>query len=612
MASHRYRRVLIFLIQLGLVVASYTVSFVLSLDLEPSRVPADVILETLPLLIFVRMASLALFSLYRGLWRYVSVVDMVQIIKATTISSLLFVALEIPIFGLEEFPRSVFIIDWAGNIFLLTGIRLVVRIGRERFRPMLDGTDSSKRILIIGAGDAGAALCRQARRNPSYGFRPVAFVDDDPSKAGMTIHGVPVAGRSKDISRVVEEYRADSAVITIPSATSSQMRALVENCQRAQVPFKVLPAISAILDGTVSISRIRDVDPVDLLGRPPARLDRAVIQESIHGKRILITGAGGSVGSELTRQIAGLEPELLVLVDHAENSLFFLEAEIRSLFPDMALVARIADVTDEGSIAKLMQEHRPQTVFHAAAHKHVSLMEDTPAEAVRNNVGGTYAVARCAQNAGAQVFLMVSTDKAVSPTSVMGASKRLAELLVQEMNGQGSTRFVSVRFGNVLGSNASVVPIFKQQIASGGPVTVTHRDVERYFMSIYEAAGLILQAAAVGTGREIFVLDMGEPVRIVTLAETMISLSGLKPHDDIDIVFTGLRPGEKLSEDLRFEGESLQPTEYEKLLVVKGGQAVGVLPKVGAFLLALPALGPEEVKAHLKRLVPEYQPSDPR
>lgn len=608
LALDPYRKVVVLLLQLALVVVSYALSFFLRLDMDIGEVPTDLILKTLPLLVLLRLSTLVLFHLYQGLWRYVGMVDLVQIIKATTVSSLLFVGLEIAIFGLEGFPRSVFLIDWAGNIFLLGGIRLCVRMVRERFHPMRDRADPRQRMLIVGAGDAAASLCKQAQTSPTFGFKPVAFVDDDPRKTGNTILGVPVAGRCKDIARIAAEYRIDSAVIAIPSATSAQMRSLVEVCRRAELPFKVLPATSAILDGTVSINRIREVDPVDLLGRPPAKLDHSVIQGSIRGKRILITGAGGSVGSELTRQIVGLGPELLVLIDHAENSLFFLEAEIREQSPEVSVIARIADVTDQGGIARVMQEYRPHTVFHAAAHKHVPLMEHTPAEAVRNNVGGTYTVARCAQAAGVETFLMVSTDKAVNPTSVMGATKRLAEILMREMADSGSTRFVSVRFGNVLGSNGSVVPIFKQQITRGGPITVTHPDARRYFMSISEAAGLILQAAAVGTGSEIFVLDMGEPVRIVTLAETMISLSGLKPYEDVDIVFIGLRPGEKLSEDLHVEGETLRPTEYEKLLVLKAEDTTGVLAVTEELLRVLPTLEPEEMKARLKDLVPEYQP----
>ena len=615
-ALYRYRKVLVVLVQLGLVVASYVASFVLRLDLDLGRIPVDVILKTLPLLIIVRMGTLAVFHLYQGLWRYVGVPDLLQIIKATTVSSLLFAALELVIFGPQGFPRSVFFLDWAGNIFLLSGTRLIVRVFRERFRPIegLDGASkgASKRLLIIGAGDAGAALCAQVLSTTTLRYKPVAFVDGDRRKVGNTILGVPVAGRWEDITRVIGDYRVDSAVIAIPSPTPSEMRSLVGICQTAQVPFKVLPATSDLLDGTVSISRIREVDPVDLLGRPPARLDRAAIQSFVRGRRILITGAAGSVGSELATQIAGLRPDLLVLIDHAENPLFFLESEIRDTFPDVSVAAQVSDVTDEDKMSRVMTSYRPQVVFHAAAHKHVPLMERTPEEAVKNNVGGVYVMAKCAQMAGVEILVLVSTDKAVKPSSVMGASKRLAELLIQEINEQKLTRFTAVRFGNVVGSNASVVPIFKRQIANGGPLTVTHPDATRYFMSVSEAAGLILQAGAVGTGGEVFVLDMGEPLRIVTLAETMITLSGLKPYEDIDIVFIGLRPGEKLSEELNFDGEEFRPTGYEKLLVLrKDHHPPGVVARVEEFLGDLATLEPEEVKSRLRSLVPEYQPSSP-
>ncbi|MBI2856596.1 MAG: polysaccharide biosynthesis protein [Chloroflexi bacterium] len=605
---YQYRKLIVLLIQMGLVVVSYVGSFALRLDLDVTNVPGDVVVKTLPLLIVVRVGTLGLFRLYQGMWRYVSVVDLVQIVKATTVSSAVFAALEIPIFGLEGFPRSVFLLDWVGNIFLLGGVRLLVRVLRERFRPMVGGDGTFKRLLIIGAGDAGASLCRQALATPTLRYRPVAFVDDDPTKVGSTILGTPVAGLCRDISRVIGEYRIESAVIAIPSASPSQMRSLVELCQGTGVPFKVLPSTADILDGNVSISRIRDVDPVDLLGHPPARLDRAVIEGSIRGRRVLVTGAAGSVGSELTRQIAGFEPELLVLIDHAENPLFFLEVEIRSSFPGTPLVALVADITDLVSIGRLMSDYHPQVVYHAAAHKHVPLMEHTPGEAVKNNVGGTLVVARCAREAGVEAFVLVSTDKAVRPISVMGATKRLAELLVQEMNLWGPTRFVSVRFGNVLGSNASVVPIFKQQIARGGPVTVTHPEVRRYFMSVSEAASLILQSGAVGSGGEVFVLDMGEPVRIVALAETLITLSGLKPYEEIDIVFTGLRPGEKLSEELYDHGEVLQHADYEKLLVLNGEPHAGIAANVEAFLKDLPGLNSQQIKDRLKGLVPEYKP----
>ena len=599
-------------LQLTLVTFSYLAAFALLEDLNIGAIPYSAVLKTLPLLAVARISGLVVFRLYRGLWRYVGPKDLMLIIQSTTVSSLLFVVAVSAIFGLDEIPGSIYILDWAGNVAVLGGLRLGARMLHGRNQPGPRGDRVAKQLLIIGAGDAGAALCARMQSMRAFRFMPVAFVDDDLGKVGTTVHGVPVAGSSSELSEVVRRYKVDTAVIAIPSATSSQMRSLVKLCQEADVPFKVLPGISELLGDAVSTGQIRDVDPVDLLGRVPARLARGVTQEFIRGRRTLVTGGAGSVGSELARQIARFQPALLVLLDHSENSLFFLEAEIRGIFPDLHLVAQVVDITDKVAVSRVMAEYHPQVAFHAAAHKHVPLMERTPAEAVRNNVGGTYVVLKSAQEAGVETFVLVSTDKAVNPSSVMGATKRLAELTVQELNASGTTQALSVRFGNVLGSNASVVPIFKQQIADGGPVTVTHKDAQRYFMSISEAAGLILQAGAVGTGGEVFVLDMGDPIKIVTLAETMVSLVGLKPYEDIEIVFTGLRPGEKLSEELRFEGEDFQPTQYEKLLVLKDhGYDGGVVKRVEEFLHDLSGMDMSQVRSRLKDLVPEYQSSVP-
>ena len=609
--SGRTRWIVLVLIHIVLVAVSFWASFAVRLDFDIGRIPSDIFWQSLPVLLAVRLASLAGFRLFRGMWRYVAIPDLVQILKATMVSSIAFVILQIWLFGLVGFPRSVFLIDFAGNILLLSGIRLAVRILRERSMAGSYPEANGGRLLIIGAGDAGASLCSQAFSTTNFQYEPVAFADDDHSKIGQTIIGVPVAGRISEIASLVRRYDVDIAVIAIPSASSSRKRAIVEICREAGVECKILPATSDLVDGSVSISEIREVDIVDLLGRPQANLDIDLIRDSIRGKKVMVTGAAGSVGSELVRQIAALEPSLLVLVDRAENQLVYFEAEIKPfILPGTDLIVRIVDVNDQPALLRLMKGCYPDTVFHAAAHKHVNLMEDAPSQAIANNVGGTLSVARCAIEVGTENFLLISTDKAVNPTSVMGATKRFAELVIRELNRTSSTKFIAVRFGNVLGSNASVVPIFRRQIENGGPVTVTDPDVERYFMSGSEAVGLILQASAFGDGGEVFILEMGEPIKIVTLAETLITLSGLTPGDDIEIVYTGLKSGEKLSEELSFSGEDVTDTGLDKLWVLNDAQSeLGMVAKAERLLADLPELGEIAARNRIAEALPGYSPA---
>ena len=597
------------LLQVAVVSLSYAASFLFRFDYDYRDVGWEVVFRTIPLLVFVRVASLGYFNLWRGLWRFVGVYDFIQIVKATTVSSLIFTFLVVLGFGVEGIPRSIFGLDWAGNIFMLAGARLLALLSSQGFRPLRKRVASpdGKRVMIVGAGSAGASLCREMLSSPTGGLRPVCFVDDDRGKIGDNIEGVPIVGNVAGISRAALRYDIELGVIAIPSATATERRTIVAACQRAGIEFKTVPSAHDIIGGALTVGNVREVDPADLLGRPPARLAFDEIAAFLRDQRVMITGAGGSVGSELAIQVARRSPKLLLLVDIDENSLFELDQRVRVISLE-ATEAFVCDVTDKPALLDLMHAYQPEVVFHAAAHKHVPLMERVPKEAVRNNVGGTLAVATAAMESGVERFVLISTDKAIQPVSVMGATKRLAERVVQDLNARGSTRFTVVRFGNVLGSNASVVPIFRRQIESGGPITVTHPEISRYFMSLSEAASLVLQAGAISKGGETFVLDMGEPVPILKLAQLMIELSG-RANDGIDIQFTGLRPGEKLHEVVATEERPLAPTGYDKLLVLPSDD-ISEPPPVGVeeLLKELPTLGHDEVVSRLAELVPDYLP----
>ena len=606
----RYRRPIVILVHLGLVVVVYLLSFLLRYDFALAESQWTLLLKTLPLLVVARMVALGLFRLFQGLWRYVSVRDVLQIIKASTAGTIVFAPIVWILFGQQGFPAGVLAIEWSGNVLALSGVRLLGRLFRESVRPLRRSEPGVKRLLIVGAGDAGAALCREAQGRPESGLVPVGFIDDDQWKEGASLLGIPVLGNRDDIPAVVAQQRVDTIVIAIPSASREQMRGIVERCRAASVPFRTLPPVRSILDGKVSISTLREVEIADLLGREPVQLDQEAMGRFLQGKRVLVTGAAGSIGSELARQIATFQPELLVLIDRSENQLFFFEAEFRQMFAAQPVVAEVRDIANHASIGDVMDKYRPHVIFHAAAYKHVPLMERVPDEAVRNNVIGTHVLAKAAQDKGAEKFVLISTDKAVNPSSVMGATKRVAELLVQDMDRRGPTRFVAVRFGNVLGSNASVVPIFREQISKGGPVTVTHPEARRYFMTIPEAAQLVMQAGAIGSGGEVFVLDMGEPIKILDLARDLIYLSGHTPDKDIKIVFTGLRPGEKLYEELNFQGEDLLPTRHPKLRVLRSSGAPRDMEEYVARLAQeLPTMTLAQTRAKLQALVPEYTPA---
>lgn len=526
------------------------------------------------------------FGFYKKMWQYASVREMYNILFGVTAASLVVIVVAYifiyPEAAIKPMPRSIYPIAWLLNLGLTGGSRFVMRSLREyrngfgKSNQYAAPSANTKRALIVGAGEAGAMVARELRSHPTLSLTPVGFIDDDIRKQGLDLYNIPVLGRREDILRLIEEYRVDEVIIAMPSAPGRIIREIVEICKGTGVVVKTLPGVYDLIDGKVSISQLREVQVEDLLGRDPVQLDLDSIAAYLEDKVVLVTGAGGSIGSELCRQVARFKPKILVLLDNTENNLFDIEQELNERCPDLKLSAELADIRDEIHIKRVFEFYLPQVVFHAAAYKHVPMMERFPEHAVSNNVHGTYIVASAAKRYGCGTFIFVSTDKAVNPSSVMGASKRAAELVVQHFNEQCKkenldTRFAAVRFGNVLGSRGSVIPTFKRQISMGGPVTVTHPDMVRYFMTIPEAVQLIIQAGSFAKGGEIFVLDMGEPVRILDLAKDLIRLSGLTPDKDIEIKFTGIRPGEKLREELFTDQEKMSATKYSRIYIAHNG-----------------------------------------
>ncbi|MDX1655052.1 MAG: nucleoside-diphosphate sugar epimerase/dehydratase [Candidatus Competibacteraceae bacterium] len=524
-------------------------------------------LSLLPLLMFVHAVMFFSFGLYRGVWRFASMPDFVRIFKAVTAAVLLCTLVIVLFGGFEATPRSWLVIHGLLLLILLGTPRFCYRWIKEHQLYYQPGA----RILIVGAGRAGEIMVRDLLRDPKREYQPVAFVDDDIRKIGTEVQGVRVVGRCERIPQVVVRYRIDMIFIAIPTASSAAMQRIVEYCEDSGRMFRTLPRWQDLLFGDTVLQKLRNVSIEDLLGREQVALEWGPISQALTGKTVMVSGGGGSIGSELCRQIARLQPARLVLLERGEFNLYQIDMELRSRFPGLVLHCCLGDVCDEVLVNHLMQRYRPDVVFHAAAYKHVPLLEFQVREAVRNNLLGTTNLADAADRHGCQVFVLISTDKAVNPTNIMGASKRLAEIYCQNFNLKrfSATRFVTVRFGNVLDSAGSVVPLFRRQIEAGGPVTVTHPEVMRYFMTIPEASQLIMQAGAVGQGGNIFVLDMGKPININYLAEQMILLSGKQPGRDILIEFTGLRPGEKLYEELFHEAENLLPTPYPKLLLAQ-------------------------------------------
>lgn len=533
----------------------------------PESVVDSYITFSIPLTL-IWLASFFTFKLYHKMWEYASIGELVNIVKAVTVGTVccavldyLFIAETAKVLALDFIG-----LIWTLNFLFIGGSRLAWRIFRDRH---LSARNRSRGIpvLIVGAGAAGAMVARELKNHNSTDLFPIGFIDRDKKKHGLQLFGIPVLGDRYDIPRLVKDHSIQEVILAMPSASKKDIRDIIEICQEAKVKVKTLPGVYELIDGKVSVKQIRDIDVEDLLGREPVSVDLESISEYLKGRVVLVTGAGGSIGSELCRQIAWFEPKTLVLLDNYENCLYDVQLELEHTFADLAMEIQVVDIKDKKAVGGVFKKFRPDVVFHAAAHKHVPLMENNAASAVKTNVVGTKNLVEASALCGVDVFIFISTDKAVNPTSVMGASKRLAEIVVQHYNVLSDTRFAAVRFGNVLASKGSVIPIFRQQIARGGPVTVTHPEMTRYFMTIPEAVQLVIQAGAMADGGEIFALDMGEPVNILDLAETVIRLSGFEPYKDIDIVYSGVRPGEKLYEELLTEKEGVNVTRHERIFV---------------------------------------------
>lgn len=579
-------------------------------------------LPLLPIVVALRLVVFASMRMFRGSWRYVGMRDVMAVVKATYLSTFLFV---VAFWTIEwatykysgqggffsnrgQFPQAVFLLDLGTTIATICGARILVRLYHEEIRPV--AAAGHRVCLILGAGDTGETLLREILRMPVERYRVVGFLDDDASKHGSLIHGVPVLGGLADLRQTCERHQVEELLLATPGLSQKRLRSLVEQLQGLNVRLRTIPGVEAVIEGRVTVSRIRDVDIKDLLGREQVELDEAQISQKLCGQRVLVTGAGGSIGSEMCRQVLRYHPAKLVLVEQAENNLFEIDRELATVAPETQRACYVCDICDAKRVDRIFSAERPAVIFHAAAHKHVPMMETNVGEAIKNNIRGTQTVADAAKRYEVQRFVMISTDKAVNPTSVMGCTKRVAEMYIQQLRQQARTQFITVRFGNVLGSSGSVVPIFARQIAAGGPVTVTDPNMTRYFMTIPEASQLVLQAGTMGSDGDIFVLDMGEPVKIVDLAREMITLSGLRPGDDVEIKITGVRPGEKLYEELSVTGENMGRTTHEKIYVWRNRKEdwPRVCKRMADLIAAADDLTPEQLKAKLAELVPEFSP----
>ena len=614
--SARLNRSLQLALDVAILSFAYWLAFLFRFELNLKSTWVRVLVTTWPYVIVLQYAGLVAFGVPRMSWRYVSIGDAARVLVALATSTVLLVAVRLigPEAGehlsLFVIPLGVIAMNFVLAFSGLVGIRAVRRLhGEARERRQQDvGTDVN-RVLLIGAGQAGVMVSRELANRPDLGLKPIGFLDDDPNKVGTIIAGLPVLGPISEIGAIAERKNTDRALITIANAPGANIRRITERCRDARIETKIIPGIYEIVGEKVNLSRIREVAIEDLLGREPVQLDEDVVSSALRSHVVLITGAGGSIGSELCRQVCRFGPRRIVLVERFENAMFEIHRELTEAFPGLKIDPCIADVCDLPRMEHIFATSKPDIVFHAAAHKHVPMMEWNPGEAIKNNVGGTRILGDLSDRHGVQRFVLISTDKAVNPTSVMGATKRVAEIYLQALSLRSETRFVTVRFGNVLGSNGSVIPIFRAQIAKGGPITVTHPEMKRFFMTIPEASQLVMQAGAMGEGGEIFILDMGEPVKIVDLARDLVTLSGLRPDEDIEIKFSGVRPGEKLYEELATDGENAEKTKHPKIFTgrIKPHSWDVVQVGVQALLELASSLSVDRVRAAIADLVPEYR-----
>jgi FlaA1/EpsC-like NDP-sugar epimerase len=603
-----FRKPLIAALHASLVAFSWLGSFAIRLDFDVVEPYRTAMFSTLPIALAVKLTAFYAFRLFQGWWKYAGLNDLIDIGRATAVGTLGVIIATLAIYGRQHFPLSVFLLDAGLTFLLIGGVRFAVRAYSESFT-FTTQSASVKRVLVVGAGRTGVTIVREMRANRALGYEPVGFVDDDANKQDARVDGVPVLGTMADLPALLDRMAVDEVLLAISATSGKAVQRIIGACRDRRVVFKTVPSMGDLIDGRLSVNRIREVRIDDLLGREVIKTNLALVRSNTEGHVVMVTGAAGSIGSELSRQLAMLGPAGLVLFERSESDLHDLELLLRQRLPNVELTAMVGDILDTADLMAAFERHRPSRVYHAAAYKHVALMERHVVSVVRNNVIGTYNVASMAQRFEAERFVLISTDKAVRPTSLMGASKRAAERVMLSMNG-GRTRFSAVRFGNVLGSRGSVVPIFKRQIKMGGPVTVTHPDVVRFFMTIPEAAQLVLQAAAASRGGDIFHLDMGEPVRIADLAENMIRLSGFEPGRDIEIKFVGLRPGEKLYEELLVDGEDVESTDHPRVRVVRtadSGIGAGWMDSV---VRAAEARDTVRLIALLCAAVPEFTPSE--